>query len=549
MIGVLARDSQKNVVEEFFELFKTPWEFFDPSREYEVLIVTDASVETPMATLTIVFSRLPVAGIAYDSFSTHDAISVVRDDAVSLPIYRGLATFRTGFKGLLHDEETGMQVSAELPVNGGRVLHIGYDIFDEVKHLLSAGQPVGFAQIPTVERHIALLRNWILESGITLIEIPPVPHGYGYIACLTHDVDFIGIRDHLFDRSILGFLYRSLSPVYCRGLSFTAAFRRYQKNLKAVLSLPAVLFGLARDFWFDIDRFMQIENGIPATYFFIPFKDHPGDAGEINSPGYRAAKYDLNEHRDLVHTLLENGNEVGLHGIDAWHESREAAMEKDVVRGVAGKECAGIRMHWLYFSEDSPAAIQDAGLKYDSSLGYNETIGFKCGTSQAFKIPGSDLYELPLNIMDTALFTQGRLALSEDAGLRLCERMLGEFSVYGGVLTVNWHTRSLSPERNWDEFYEQLLQMIKTEKPWFASGEQAVDWFDMRRSVRFDGKAVDGRKVRLSLTSNINSDLLPPMTLRAYSPTSRSRAGSDEKGRAWDCTDQPIIGANSEVEL
>jgi hypothetical protein len=54
-----------------------------------------------------------------------------------------------------------------------------------------------------------MLRAWILEEGIPLMEIPPVPAGYNFTVSLTHDIDFIGIRQHKFDHTMLGFLYRS----------------------------------------------------------------------------------------------------------------------------------------------------------------------------------------------------------------------------------------------------------------------------------------------------------------------------------------------------
>src|SRR3981081_1455899 len=40
MIGVIADPLDKDVVREFFELFKTPWEFYRPGRQYEVLLCT-----------------------------------------------------------------------------------------------------------------------------------------------------------------------------------------------------------------------------------------------------------------------------------------------------------------------------------------------------------------------------------------------------------------------------------------------------------------------------------------------------------------------------
>ena len=40
MIGVLSKDNETRAVEEFFQLFKTPWEFWDPCKQYDVVIAT-----------------------------------------------------------------------------------------------------------------------------------------------------------------------------------------------------------------------------------------------------------------------------------------------------------------------------------------------------------------------------------------------------------------------------------------------------------------------------------------------------------------------------
>jgi hypothetical protein len=55
MIGVICRAAQQPFVKEFFELFKTPWEFFTPAGTYDVVIVTDPTAMTPDARLVIVF--------------------------------------------------------------------------------------------------------------------------------------------------------------------------------------------------------------------------------------------------------------------------------------------------------------------------------------------------------------------------------------------------------------------------------------------------------------------------------------------------------------
>ena len=38
MIGIDVKETDKLVVEEFFELFKTPWEYYQVNRHYDVVI-------------------------------------------------------------------------------------------------------------------------------------------------------------------------------------------------------------------------------------------------------------------------------------------------------------------------------------------------------------------------------------------------------------------------------------------------------------------------------------------------------------------------------
>ena len=57
-------------------------------------------------------------------------------------------------------------------------------------------------------------------------------------------------------------------------------------------------------------------------------------------------------------------------------------------------------------------------------------------------------------------------------------------------MVINWHDRSLAPERLWDRSYKQLLDEVgKDDRAWFATGGEAVDWFRWRRSTRFSWDA------------------------------------------------------------
>ena len=48
-------------------------------------------------------------------------------------------------------------------------------------------------------------------------------------------------------------------------------------NWVAALKLPFVYIGLAKDFWRDFDdRYLELEKGLPSTFFVIPFKNYSG---------------------------------------------------------------------------------------------------------------------------------------------------------------------------------------------------------------------------------------------------------------------------------
>src|SRR5213078_672134 len=109
-----------------------------------------------------------------------------------------------------------------------------------------------------------------------LVEIPPVPDGCRFIACLTHDVDHPSIRRHRLDHTMVGFLYRALVGSLIDVFAGRASARRLLTNWAAAARLPLVHLGLAKDFWWDFDRYLELEAGLGSTFFVIPFEGDPG---------------------------------------------------------------------------------------------------------------------------------------------------------------------------------------------------------------------------------------------------------------------------------
>ncbi len=86
-------------------------------------------------------------------------------------------------------------------------------------------------------------------------------------------------------------------------------------------------------------------------------------------------------------TVVDGGFEVGLHGIDAWADKDSAAEERRRLEPRSGTAGLGVRMHWLYWDKDTFRILDEAGFAYDSTFGYNDTVGYRAGTVQAYRPP------------------------------------------------------------------------------------------------------------------------------------------------------------------
>lgn len=515
MIGVVADPKEYEVVREFFELFKTPWEFYRAGRPYDVLLNSGVGVPDATVKLVIAYCGADVGPEpAILSRCSHPTCTLLYD-RIRIPIYKGAITFPEKLSGLLLEEKSRTCAAYLDRSPQGTVAWLGYDLFAEVRHLLESGQPPVNADLPTLDLHISFLRDLITACGVPLVEVPPVPAGYEFISCLTHDVDHPSIRAHGFDHTTFGFLYRAVFgslPDLMRGRK---GIRQVLKNWFGALKLPFVYLGLAEDFWSGFDkRYLELEEGLRATYFVIPFRGHPGKKTSGTAPRHRAASYAAQDIATTIQKLMRAGCEVGLHGIDAWRDSANGREELEEVRRITRQANIGVRMHWLYYDPQAPLVLEEGGAAYDATAGYNETVGYRAGTSQVYKPPGTlRLRELPLHVMDTALFYPAYLGLSPRKASELLTRMLDNAAQCGGCLTINWHDRSLAPERLWTECYDGLLQGLKIRNAWFATAGQAVSWFERRRSVVFHADGDDVIRAEVMADSD---GRLPALLLRIH---------------------------------
>jgi hypothetical protein len=514
MIAVATNPEHRAAASEFFELFKTAWEFHRSDEEYDAVICCGVSPSDIRASLILVYAsnELP--------FDQQHQLQILRQDHSGelpsyrgwrLPVYAGLASVIGN--GKRHDPIAGntkYSLAMEIRTGGQSFIRIGYDLFAEVRHLLFNGQPAQFAQFPAIEIHITILRDILVKHQIPFEEVPPVPAGYNFTVCLTHDVDHFAIANHKCDHTMFGFLYRASIGSIVELLRGRKSLRQLARNWLAILSLPLVYLRILPDFWNRLERYLELDHA--STFFIIPKK---GEAG-LTSTGMRlprrAVRYDLSQLQTSVSRIVARGGEIGVHGIDAWRDTAEARKEREQIQALTHTSETGVRMHWLFFDSESAGKLDEAGFSYDSTVGYNETVGYRAGTTQAFRPFGTKrLLELPLHIMDTALFYPAYLHLSPEQAMMRIDGMVNDMRQFGGVLMVNWHDRSIAPERLWDDFYAELVEKFKSAGAWFCTAAEAAQWFRRRREVTF---GTSGSEAALASTGSEAG--LPGIRIRSY---------------------------------
>jgi hypothetical protein len=222
----------------------------------------------------------------------------------------------------------------------------------------------------------------------------------------------------------------------------------------------------ARDVNYTFDDLMAKSEalGIRSSFYFIAGRT-AGDFDGSYEIGDRAV-------RDLIGKIYARGHEIGLHPSYGTYRSSEAlTAEFRRLRGLADElrvtqaEWGG-RQHYLRW--EAPITWRlwaDAGIDYDSSVGYADIPGFRCGTSREFSVfdvrerRRLALRERPLVAMDVSFTSREYLALDVEKSAERLMQLIDQCRMYDGDFTLLWHNdRLVYPEDR--RLYDLCLAML-----------------------------------------------------------------------------------------
>jgi peptidoglycan/xylan/chitin deacetylase (PgdA/CDA1 family) len=283
---------------------------------------------------------------------------------------------------------------------------------------------------------------------------PPRWRGARFAVALTHDVD---VPWRWTRRAVRGSAARLKS--HALGRCRAAAVR----EARALAALPLHKLRRSDPNWrFDAIMDAERERGSSSTFFLLAGHADPHD-------GPSPETYDRVRPR-LVETLRAGGGEVGLHGSYlAARDPKRLAAEKRVLEEL-GAEVRGQRYHYLRVDPHANLApLAELGLRYDSSLGFSDAIGFRAGIMQPFR-PWDlardrplDLVEIPLAAMDVTLGEERYLGLSAADAQRPLLDLLDVAAEFGGGFAVLWHTDRFDrgTAQGWDGLYARFLDAVR----------------------------------------------------------------------------------------
>lgn len=230
------------------------------------------------------------------------------------------------------------------------------------------------------------------------------------------------------------------------------------RTLAACRSLTA-----GDDLWVMDGLFRQLDDaGVKARmHVYAGPSGGARDAkGMLMDPGYDVAEPRLSS---ALRTFLQHGHEVGLHpSFASWHLPDAIRKQRLALERVVDVPVLACRQHWLRFSYAQTWRAQAAaGVRLDSTLGFNDRPGFRNAAALTF-VPTdpTDMSSISIDVqtmilMDSHLYDYDLAAAGAvEASI---DRWCDEVKAVGGEATVLWHPHTLHPSIGWKAGFEHLL--------------------------------------------------------------------------------------------
>jgi len=296
-------------------------------------------------------------------------------------------------------------------------------------------------------------------------------NGCDFAVALTHDVDIINLPSVMEDwrRRRSSILLRPPVGLLKRSIRWLFQDQKYSNFIKP---------------WCDLEK---LEGGHSTFYFFV---SNISDRSKYDAFYQNTDKTYFGEAEcrltDIMKHLRSDGFEIGLHG--SFHScvsEKELKLQKKQLEKDIDCPVYSIRQHYLrYDITKTPSCHQRAGFSNDTSLGFNNMLGFRHGAAYPYYLQSQaehpySVLQIPLIIQDGPLFNEN----STEEALNLCKKLIDHvINVRGGV-SILWHPDALRfPERV--DVYTKLLRYIRQKNGWMTTSTNLAEYWKNQAFVQ-----------------------------------------------------------------
>lgn len=298
-----------------------------------------------------------------------------------------------------------------------------------------------FLNRPIVNEYIELMWEWITILGVQFVR-KKLWDNKDFAVCMTHDIDEI---DKYKVYPPLGTMKRLL--VNRKAAATRAVFVKYLQVRASISDDP---------YHIALERIIKLEaeHGFTSSFYLMPEEKH-----------YKLDNYYL---QNTTSKLKNAGFEIGIHPeYKSSSNAKSLKAKKQNLEVAIGIPIIGGRIHSLQCKIPYTWRTWEAAeLIYDTTLGFNDCEGFRCGICYPFR-PFDllanrvvNLWELPLTVMDITLVEHRKMSPQEAS--KTLYSLLDCVQMYGGVFVLLLHpsyfSELLTPE--WSDCFQDFYNTI-----------------------------------------------------------------------------------------
>jgi len=406
---------------------------------------------------------------------------ISNDESIELEKLEGIPVLYIGRKPefLIYDGKLGFDLISAVFYLLSRQEEYTYrhrDLWDCFAAPYSVLYEKGILRIPIINYYIKYLESYIRQK-VHDVPLPKWNNRSPYTAIISHDLDHLPSKDITIPLKRM-FRFKGKAEFASNMLSGTKELFSLFKPSK-----PNWTF----EYWIQKEK----EYSFHSTFFVAAntgYRHRDDPSYWIHSKlSYNSQRIPISK---VTKTIEENGWEIGLHAsMNTYKDRQLLSREMDTLRKNTDCKILGIRQHYLRFDVNKTWRIhEDLGFLYDSTMGYNERIGFRAGIAFPFNPYNFEnereynLLELSLCIMDSSLNTPVGEKLDVEKSIQRCYNIMDAVKQTSGLLVVNFHPHFyVVPYPDWWRVYEAVLKRLLEDGAWVATAKEVAESWNERR--------------------------------------------------------------------